>query len=94
MTEWTNATISSAHICIESHGIFAWGLTFSGPGWVQGTGMRFLTAESLPTIEAIVRKFGPWNKLEGKIVRIGRVDGRGMIVAMRDILDDSKEVAF
>ena len=58
----------------------------------QGSGLRGLCAESLPTVEAIVSIFGPWNELKGKLVRIGR-DGN-QIVAMRDILDDTKEVVF
>lgn len=89
---WTNAKIESAFIGIEDHGIFAWGLNFSTGCLHQGSGLRELCAESLPKIEAIVRIFGPWSELKGKLVRIAR-EGQ-MIVAMRDILDDSKEVVF
>ena len=89
---WTNAKIENAFIGIENHGIFAWGLDFSTGCLHQGSGLRGLYAESLPTIEGIVRIFGPWNELKGKLVRIGRENDR--IVAMRDILDDSKEVTF
>lgn len=89
---WTNAKIENAFIGIEDHDIFAWGLNFSTGCLHQGSGLRGLCAESLPTVEAIVRIFGPWNELKGKLVRIGR-DGN-QIVAMRDIMDDTKEVVF
>lgn len=92
--EWTNAKIEQAFIGLEGHGIFAWSLMFSAPGWGQGTGMRGLGAESLPTIKAITTHFGPWNELEGKLVRVGRNSFNGPIVAMRDLLDDRKEVVF
>lgn len=91
---WDNAEIKQAFIGIESHGIFAWSLMFSGPAWGQGTGSRFLVAGDLPTIEAIVRHFGPWNELKGKLVRVGRESHGGPIVAMRDIMDDTKEIVF
>lgn len=91
---WDNAKITQAFIGIENHGIFAWSLTFSGSGWGQGNGMRALGAQSLPTIEAIVRHFGPWNELEGTLVRVGREKFNGPIVAIRDIMDDEKEVVF
>lgn len=91
---WTNAKIERAFIGIEDHGIFAWSLMFSGSGWGQGSGNRGLCAKSLPEIQAIVTHFGPWNELEGKIVRVGRDKFMGPIVAMRDIMDDTKEVVF
>jgi len=91
---WDNAEIKSAFIGIENHGIFAWGLMFSGSGWVQGSGFRSLGAESLPQIQAVVTHFGPWNELEGKIVRVGRDKFMGPILAMRDIMNDTKEVVF
>lgn len=91
---WTNAKIEQAFIGIENHGIFAWSLMFSGSSWGQGSGNRGLCAESLPTIEAIVRHFGDWNELEGKLVRVGRESFNGPILAMRDIIDDTKEVTF
>jgi len=89
---WENAKIEKAFIGIEDHGIFAWGITFTGISWGQGTGMRGIGAESLPTIKQIVSIFGPWNELQGKVVRIGR-DNR-QIVAIRDILDDKLEVVL
>lgn len=92
MIEWSNAKIENAFIGIEDHGIFAWGLSFTSVSLHQGTGLRGMCAESLLVIESIVRIFGPWHKLEGKLVRIGRKDNQ--IIAMRDILDDEKEVTF
>lgn len=90
---WTNAKIESAFIGIEDHGIFAWGLGFSANSFHIGTGLRELDAEfGLPKVEAIVRIFGPWNELKGKLVRIRR-EGQ-MLVAMCDIMDDAKEVIF
>lgn len=94
MMIWVNAEITEAFIGLEDHGIFAWGITFTGPGWGQGSGMRGLDPESLPTLKAIVTHFGPWTKLKGKVVRIGREGGHGSILGMCDILDDSKEVLF
>lgn len=91
---WTNAKITQAFIGIEGHGLLAWSLQFAGEAWGQGTGCRGLCVESLPTIEGIVRHFGPWNELEGKVVRIGRQASIGPINAMRDLLDDKKEVIF
>ncbi len=60
----------------------------------QATGMRGLPPESLHTIKAIVTHFGPWNELEGKLVRIGKESHTGNILAMRDIISDKKEVVF
>lgn len=91
---WQNAEIEDAFIGLEDHGIFAWSLMFSGSGWGQGSGTRGLTAESLPTLKAIVSKFGPWSKLPGTVVRVGRDQAFGPIVAMCDILDDEKLVRF
>jgi hypothetical protein len=88
---WSNAKITKAFIGIEDHGIFSWSLTFCGNGWCQGTGAYGFSAKP---IKDIVRQFGPWNELEGKIVRICRESELGQIVAMRDIIDDSKEVIF
>jgi len=87
---WENAKITSTFIGIEDHGIFAWNIDFAGPGWGQGTGAYGFSASM---IESIVRAFGPWEALEGQVVRIGR-EGRGRILGMRDILDDTKEVMF
>lgn len=91
---WQNAKIDRAFIGIEGHGIFAWCLVFAGSGWGQGSGTRGLEPESLPTIKAIVSKFGPWNELPGTMVRVGRDKPFGPIVAMCDILDESKMVRF
>lgn len=88
--EWTNAEIADTFLGIEDHGLFAWSITFKNGSFHQGTGLRAVDRVSLPTIEAIVRIFGPWNRLQGKLVRIGR-ENRA-IVAVRDILDDEKEV--
>ncbi len=92
--EWTNAEITSVFIGIEDHGIFAWDITFQGPGWGQSLGARGLCAESLPTLTAIAKTFGPLTQLKGKIVRIGKDKGRGRILAIRDVLDDNKEVVL
>lgn len=91
---WTNAKIEEAFIGIEDHGIFAWGITFTGDGWGQGTRMRFMSEADLPKLKTIVTHFGPWNKMTGKLVRIGRESDRGPILAIRDIIDDTKEIAL
>lgn len=88
--EWTNAKIEKAFMGIEDHGIFAWGLSFSSGSLHQSTGLRWVAPDSLPILEAIVTHFGPWNDLEGKLVRIGKVTRTGPITAMRDILDDAE----
>ena len=39
-------------------------------------------------------KFGHWENLQGKLVRVGRKHPGGTLVVMRDILDDNIEVLF
>jgi len=87
--EWTNAKITNAFIGIEDHGLFAWSLMFQWPGAGQGTGVYTFDSEK---IKEIVTILGPWNELEGKLVRIGKESYAGKILAIRDILDDQKEV--
>lgn len=87
---WENAKISDAFIGIEDHGIFAFCITFSGGGWSQGTGAYVFCPNK---VEKICRTFGPWSDLEGKLVRVGR-NSSGRIMAIRDIMDDDKEVVF
>lgn len=84
---WENAKIEKTFIGIEDHGIFAWGIIFGSKSWVQG-------GFDADTIKIIVTHFGPWEELTGKVVRITRKSLGGHIVAMRDILDDDKEVCF
>jgi len=88
---WDNARIVKTFIGIEDHGIFAWSIMFGGPGWGQGTGSRGFDAD---TIKEIVTKFGQWEDLQGKLVRIGRKHPGATIFSMRDILDDNIEVLF
>ena len=84
--EWINAKITNAFIGIEDHGLFAWSILFEWPGAGQGTGAFTFDADK---IKEIVTIFGPWNELEGKLVRIGK---EGYVGRIRDILDDLKEV--
>jgi len=89
--EWTNVKITNAFIGIEDHGVFAWSLMFAWPGAGQGTGVYTFDSEK---IKEIVTKFGQWEDLQGKLVRIGRKHPGATIFSMRDILDDSIEVLF
>lgn len=88
---WDNARIVKTFIGIEDHGIFAWSILFAGSGWGQGTGSRGFDADM---IKEIVTKFGQWEDLQDKLVRIGRKHPGATIFSMRDILDDNIEVLF
>lgn len=57
----------------------------------QGTGNRVFDAN---VIKEIVTKFGHWENLQGKLVRVGCKHPGATIFSMRDILDDSIEVKF
>ena len=92
MIKWKNAKIVNTFIGIEDHGIFAWNIVFSGNGWGQGTGIYSIDTSALPILEKIVRLFGPWEELKDKFVQIGREEDRGLIIGIRDILDETKEV--
>lgn len=88
---WDNARIIKTFIGIEDHGIFAWSIVFEGSSWGQGTGTRTFDAD---IIKEIVTKFGQWEDLQGKLVRVGRKHPGSTLVVMRDILNDKIEVVF
>lgn len=88
---WENAKVVKTFIGIEDHGFFAWSIVFEGASWGQGTGGRVFDAN---VIKEIVTKFGHWENLQGKLVRVGCKHPGGTLVVMRDILDDSIEVLF
>lgn len=87
------ATIESADLGFEDHGILGWNLAFKGASWGQGSGWRglgFETAYGTHVINEVLKGVGAgrWSELKDKRVFVLREDQFGSIVGTSNLEGD------
>lgn len=88
------ATIESADLGFEDHGILGWNLAFKGPSWGQGSGWRglgFDTPYGTHVINEVLKAVGArrWDDVKGKRVFVLREKDRfGPILGISNLDGD------